>query len=407
MRSRSVLACLAAAAAGWLLVAPGWLLVATAATAAETPARLPGFGGPAPSGQIDFNYARQLNQKAQSGQTLTAEERAYLDRALAERAKRAAGGGGPAGGGPPSQAAPAATEKTGLVPLAQMAAQDRYKGEDGGLYGGGSNSPPESHLKAAQAQAARIVPLDAEGRPATDGKIVLLSMGMSNTTQEFSKFKELADADPAKGPHLVIVDGAQGGKDAALWNARDNTPVWDVAARRLEAAGVTARQVQVAWVKHARIGPSRFGEFPGHARELKDHIAGSLALAKEHYPNLRLAYLSSRIYAGYATTPLNPEPFAYESAFAVRWVIQDQVKGEARLNFDPAKGDVKSPLLLWGPYLWGDGLAPRKADGLVWKREDLAGDGTHPSPGSGREKVARLLLEFVKTDATAKAWFSK
>ncbi|MCX5676608.1 MAG: hypothetical protein NTX87_16530 [Planctomycetota bacterium] len=398
MRSRALLACLAAVAAGWLLVSPGWLLVAPAATAAE---------GPAPSGQIDFNYARQLNQKAQSGQTLTAEERAYLDRALAERAKRAGGGGGPAGGGPVPQAAPAATEKTGLVPLAQMAAQDRYKGEDGGLYGGGSNTPPESHLKAAQAQAARIVPLDAEGRPATDGKIVLLSMGMSNTTQEFSKFKELADADPAKGPHLVIVDGAQGGKDAALWNARENTPVWDVAARRLEAAGVTAKQVQVAWVKHARIGPSRFGEFPGHAKELKDHIAGALALAREHYPNLHVAYLSSRIYAGYATTPLNPEPFAYESAFAVRWVIQDQVKGEARLNFDPARGDVKSPLVLWGPYLWGDGLVPRKADGLVWKREDLAGDGTHPSPGSGREKVARLLLEFVKTDATAKAWFSK
>jgi hypothetical protein len=388
MRPRLRLACLASLAAA--------LLFACLAAAAGEPA--------GPSAPIDFNYARQLLQKSRNGQALTPEEQTYLDRAKAERARGAGAGGAAAGQAGP---APEAKTATGLVPLNQMTAQDRYKGEDGGLYGGGKNEPPETLMKAATAQVARIVPLDADGKPAPDGKIVLLAMGMSNTTQEFSKFKELADADPAKGPHLVIVDGAQGGKDAALWNARENTPVWDVVAKRLEDAGVTARQVQVAWVKHARIGPSRFGEFPGHATELKDHIAGSLAIARERFPNLRVAYLASRIYAGYASTALNPEPFAYESAFAVRWVIQAQAKGDAALNFDPAKGEVKSPLLLWGPYLWGDGLTARKSDGLVWKREDLAGDGTHPSPGSGREKVAKLLLDFVKADPTAKAWFSK
>jgi hypothetical protein len=31
----------------------------------------------------------------------------------------------------------------------------------------------------------------------------------------------------------------------------------------------------------------------------------------------------------------------------------------------------------------------------VWKREDLAGDGTHPSQ-SGRDKVAHLLLSFLR-----------
>ena len=39
-------------------------------------------------------------------------------------------------------------------------------------------------------------------------------------------------------------------------------------------------------------------------------------------------------------------------------------------------------------------------------REDLVGDGTHPSD-SGRKKVAELLLEFFKTDANAKTWFVK
>ena len=76
------------------------------------------------------------------------------------------------------------------------------------------------------------------------------------------------------------------------------------------------------------------------------------------------------------------------------------------MNFDPTKGDVKAPLLLWGPYLWADGVQGRKIDGLVWKREDLAGDGTHPST-SGRDKVARLLLDFFTTHPLAKSWFAK
>jgi hypothetical protein len=76
------------------------------------------------------------------------------------------------------------------------------------------------------------------------------------------------------------------------------------------------------------------------------------------------------------------------------------------LNYDPAKGEVKAPVLLWGPYFWADGTTPRKADGLVWKASDLGPDGTHPS-NAGREKVAKMLLEFCKTDPLAKAWFAK
>lgn len=88
----------------------------------------------------------------------------------------------------------------------------------------------------------------------------------------------------------------------------------------------------------------------------------------------------------------------------VRRLIQDQVQGDRSLNYDPEKGAARSPLLLWGPYLWADGEKGRKSDDLVWKPEDLAADGTHPS-GSGQRKVAELLLRFVKTDPTARVWF--
>jgi hypothetical protein len=121
---------------------------------------------------------------------------------------------------------------------------------------------------------------------------------------------------------------------------------------------------------------------------------------------LRVAYLSSRIYAGYATTALNPEPYAYEGAFPVRWLIQSQINGDAGLNYNAEVGPVKSPLLLWGPYLWADGLNPR-SDGLIWERGDLSSsDGTHPSD-SGRLKVAHILLDFFKTNELAHGWFVK
>jgi hypothetical protein len=40
----------------------------------------------------------------------------------------------------------------------------------------------------------------------------------------------------------------------------------------------------------------------------------------------------------------------------------------------------------------------------MYAREDLAQDGTHPSM-AGREKVAKLMLAFFKSDPFAKPWF--
>jgi len=240
----------------------------------------------------------------------------------------------------------------------------------------------------------------------------MISVGMSNTTQEFRTFMTLANRDEQKSPLMALVDGAQGGMEASAWANPDRArqmrrpDPWSVLEQRLKEVGFSAGQVQVAWIKQARANPESLGEFPRHAQALRDNMAVIVQKLKQRFPNLRIAYLSSRIYAGYAITPLNPEPYAYESAFAVRWLIQDQIDGKGHLSFDHAQGDVKAPLLLWGPYLWADGVKGRKVDDLVWKREDLAGDGTHPSP-SGQRKVAELLLRFFKTDATAKTWFVK
>ena len=62
--------------------------------------------------------------------------------------------------------------------------------------------------------------------------------------------------------------------------------------------------MQAVWIKQALINQGRFGEFPKHSDELKDRLEAIIAQANARYPNLKLVYLSSRIYAGYATTPL-------------------------------------------------------------------------------------------------------
>ena len=173
--------------------------------------------------RIDFDRAKVLFQKKKAGEKLTSDEDAYLQKAIeARRGKDARGA---------AQSGVKSGETIGLKPLNEMTADDRYKDEDGGLYGNGRNTPPESHRKAAEAELAKIQPLNAVGKPAKDGQIVFVSISMSNAT-------------------------------------------------------------------------------------------------------------------------------------------------------------------------------PRKGDALVWQRDDLDRDGTHPSP-SGRQKVAQLLLDFYKNDALAKSWFSK
>jgi hypothetical protein len=278
---------------------------------------------------------------------------------------------------PASNCAQTSVASTPLTDLGK----GRYHDYRGGLYANGKNVPPAGYLKTGLARAKSVKPIA--------GKIVLLSIGMSNTTQEFSAFKRIADADARKNPALTIVDGAQGGQDAEI--VKDpNARFWSGVDQRLAAAGTTAAQVQAVWLKQA-IARER-NPFPADAKRLKADLAAIVAILRGKYPNLKLVYVSSRTYAGYASTALNPEPFAYDSGFAVKWLVLDRIAGK-----------TKGPWVGWGPYLWTNGERGRK-DGFVWTCADTRTDGTHPSP-SGQQKVAQLLLSFFTTNATARPWF--
>lgn len=311
------------------------------------------------------------------------------------------------------------------VPLTDLGS-DTYKGFEGGLYPGGSNTMPEQHALEGLERARMIRPLNASGQPDPNGKYVFLSIGMSHTVMEFCGTetdnvncqpysfvgKSLADPD-VEHNQLFLLNGARGSQVARRWvdeSARSYDWIKD---RLLEPRGYSEDQVQVIWLKVVDFGARNRPALPSDqsdAHVLVQLMGDIVRTLKVRYPNLQQVFLSSRSYAGYATRDLSPEPYAYESGFAVKWLIESQIRqmengGEV---IDPLAGDLNyntvAPWIAWGPYLWANGTEPR-SDGLIWLPEDFnPDDGTHPSE-MGREKVAELLLDFFKTSPVTRCWF--
>jgi len=223
---------------------------------------------------------------------------------------------------------PATSPDTVERPLIDLTAT--YRGFRGGLYPNASNSIPSAHASAGLARTKSIRPLDVNGNPASIGKYVLLSVGMSNTAQEFcggdmttgcaaETFMGQAALDPAVNKStLVIVNGAQGGRDAANWTS-SSMPTFDEADKRLATLGLSPKQVQIVWLKQADAGPTKSLPDPNADAFVLENRLGSIVRAiKTRYPNTQQIFITSRTYAGYATSTLNPEPYAYEGAFAVK-----------------------------------------------------------------------------------------
>jgi hypothetical protein len=306
----------------------------------------------------------------------------------------------------------------GFAPLTDLG-HARYHGYEGGLYPGGSNTPPSSYLNAGLAAARKVRPLSPSGTPSASGRIVVLSIGMSNASITFHALLHAAVADPTLSPgalvragatastqaasparadeaslslkdqHVMLVNGAVSSFDAQ--KIVKNEPTYFGAVETdLTDARVTPDQVQAIWLYEAVANQHQ--PFPADARQLEGDINTIIAALTARFPNLRLLYITSREYGGYALTTLNPEPYAYDSGFAVKWAVASRMS-------DPRM----RPWVAWGPYTWADGTHPR-SDGLTWNCADFSGDGTHPS-SPGAKKLGRMLLSFFTTNPTTRTWF--
>jgi len=301
----------------------------------------------------------------------------------------------------------------GLTPINDLGKNlylDRFQG---GLYPNGSNDVPTDHAIEGLVRVEAVQPLDGEGEAEPNGKYVLLSIGMSNTSQEFccgswTFMGQAANHPDTDQTSLVIVNGAANGQSADTWDSPDEENYDRIRDERLAPLGLTEAQVQAVWVKVANPGPK--ASLPNNEADAYRLVVqmGDIARALTvRYPNLQVAFFSSRIYAGYSSTNLNPEPYAYESGFAVKWLVRAQIDQMAGGQVDPRTGDLDyntvAPWIAWGPYPWADGLIAR-SDGLIWECDDFASDGTHPSM-SGEQKVGTMLLQFMLFSPYAAPWF--
>lgn len=303
----------------------------------------------------------------------------------------------------PSQVAVAQAEcsgsSTGLTPIDDLGG-DVYLGHVGGLYPGGSNDLPADHLEGGLRAMASVRPRDEDGVSDSAGSIGLIAIGVSNTKIEFDRFIEVVESSPDVNTNLVLVNGAQGARALDDWATDAAANPWENLRKDVAGEGLSALQVQVAWIK---LPDKSRGTVDLSDTDLElEQMTKVLQIAKAEYPNLVLAFLSSRIYGGYGGAS-DSEPKAYQHGFAVKWLIERQIEGDPTLNADPDLGTVNAPWIGWGPYLWADGVSAR-SDGLVWTCADMSDDGIHPGP-SAADKVATLLFAHFSDHETTRTWF--
>ncbi len=313
------------------------------------------------------------------------------------------------------------------VPLNDLG-KSMYLGKfQGGLYENGTNVVPGDHDAVGKRLAAELKPID--------GRIVLLSIGMSNAMDEFGIFLRTAPQNPAMSHKVTLVNGAFGGIGPCAWTVPQGSPheqcggnapnPYDFVRSRFERVGANEKQVEVVWIKEAIPSSAQFAAPPSlpdsraDAYAYEKYIGGMLRAIKSRYPNVKLAFLSSRIYGGFNQESKNHEPYAYEYGFSVKWAIQAQIdQNERRKSANSVAGDLSysvAPWVAWGPYLWADGGSAR-SDGVVWcdgpktsnppcnGEQDFSSDDLHPNV-AGQRKVSNMLWEFFSSSPYTRQWF--
>ena len=313
-----------------------------------------------------------------------------------------------------------------LTPISELGTNLYLNKFQGGLYPNGSNSPPANYHAEGVDIANAIVPLDSNGEYDSNGKVVVLSIGMSNATQEFCSKSGVEPCDDftftgqarknnsINHDNVYLANGARGGATANDWSSPQAIYYGNIIGGTLEPNNLSNKQVQVIWAKLANVyHPDSQGDLDSvspYANNLLKDMGDSVRAFKAKYPNLKMVFLSNRIYAGYASpTSKNPEPMAYEHNFAIKWLIEAQIKQATTGEVDPIAGDLSlntTPWLGWSADLWANGKTPRQSDGLTWTCSNYAPDLLHPSI-KGRYKVGALVLNHFLNSDYIKPWLLK
>src|SRR5207237_2358450 len=173
-----------------------------------------------------------------------------------------------------------------------------YLGAQGGLYPNGSNVRPSSHTNYGVGLAQAVQPLDSQGHPDPNGKEVLVILGESNVEIEAEGITADATVDPMKNAAVVVVNAGIGNGTAAQWSNR-NSGFWTTILNNvIPNYGVTPAQVVAVWAEPT--DGLNTGTFPSDIASLQSQIENEARNLLYYFPNIKLAYFSSRIYSGYS-----------------------------------------------------------------------------------------------------------
>src|SRR6185436_16345948 len=92
----------------------------------------------------------------------------------------------------------------GFIPINDLGV-NYWNGYQGGLYPSGSNYRPAAHNTDGLNLAAQVVPLDSNGNSNSNGRIVWLSVGMSNKRDETSPFLNIVDTAQTVNQQVTFV----------------------------------------------------------------------------------------------------------------------------------------------------------------------------------------------------------
>lgn len=260
------------------------------------------------------------------------------------------------------------TQAQTSIPLPQLLGSS-YLGEPGGLYPE-SNEPPAGYLDEAVSSLEQ------------DSQIVLLCLGMSAMQNMCSGY--INGSYPGVTPGLIAINGAIGSKQQN-WESASHF-VWDRGVQMLTQQGLNESQVDIVIYHNTFGGESRpFPEWVLAENGLRASLQITMDIIAERYPNTKLILVTSRYHAFYAPPDSkSPEPWAYESAWAYKYLIED------RINCAVDCG----PPVAWFAYLWDSS----------WPQSWYVSDGIHLS-NEGRAAAGAIWDNFLRTSPYTTSWY--
>jgi hypothetical protein len=235
--------------------------------------------------------------------------------------------------------------------------------------------------------ASLITPRALNGTPSSNGKVVFLGVGMSNTSNVWNGFRAAMNNAGTAPSTLKWLDATMGGMGAPQW-ADPSCECWDNLDAKILKANSHA---QVGAVFLMLVTPYPWQSPSVNAARYQADVEAVVGQLEDRLPNLKLVYLAGNYYGGYDYgQDKTPEPHGYYENLTLQ-AIQDSHTGSSWVSASSS-------------MLWTNGDTPRWDGLLLQCPADVTDGGVHLS-AIGKAKLGGWLYDSLMADPTTAGWF--